>query len=216
MGMVAAAVAMTSACIGDRRKAHSSSPSRPSSPLPPPSAVASFVRLARGAKLLERRESGRFFVIMCDIDSGAAGRRDARAFDGGWETTATGRARDERGGAGGRPSLTGSHRRAAHRVHAGGGRGREEKKKQPLQQQHSSGRVGQQTRQAGRPTSERNTTGRGNTAFDAVVVVVIFARENTIIIRSLEYRALHRVAFYRLPSDGRTDVAHTSTTIYRR
>ena len=31
----------------------------------------------QGAK--PRFKSGQFFVIMCDIDSGAAGRRDARA-----------------------------------------------------------------------------------------------------------------------------------------
>ncbi|KAK9745012.1 hypothetical protein QE152_g7310 [Popillia japonica] len=111
---------------------------------------------------------------MCDIDSGAAGRRDARAFVGGW-----GDGGEERGSAGGtRPSLAGSRTAGCTQGAHAGGRGREEKKKQPLQQQHSSGRVGQQTRQAGRPTSERNTTGRGNTSLDAVVVVVIiFARE---------------------------------------
>lgn len=53
------------------------------------SAAASPARHA--VQKVEGFKSGRFFVIMCDIDSGAAGRRDARACSerpgggsGGW------------------------------------------------------------------------------------------------------------------------------------
>lgn len=79
--------------------------------------------LGSAARCKARFKSGQFFVIMCDIDSGAAGRRDARALGGGGAvggecSSQTGQAAStEHGGNSARPPhLARSRAAASHEV----------------------------------------------------------------------------------------------------